>query len=304
MYGTARASGYGYSLYEFKVFTGSVGPTTTPPTGDPAPEIPGNFTTVWTDGFDGPANTSPSAANWLMRTGTQYPGGAANWGTGEVETASNSTANVYLDGAGKLNIKAIRDGGGNWTSGRIETQRTDFEPRAGELTKFSAVLKQPDVANGLGYWPGFRATGAAYRGNYNNWPGVGETDIMTDVNGRSQLAQTLHCGTAPDGVVRRVQRTLQRPGELHRLPDRVPRVHPDHRPDQDRRGDPLLPRRPADLGRARVAGRRHGLERGRAPRLLPAPRPGHRRLAAERDRRLHHADRRRRRRVACSASTR
>jgi hypothetical protein len=154
---------------------------------------------VWNDDFTGAANTSPSAANWLLRTGTSYPGGAANWGTGEVETASASTANVYLDGAGKLTIKAIRDGAGNWTSGRLETQRTDFEPLAGQQTRFTAVLRQPDVANGLGYWPGFRATGAAYRGNYNNWPGVGETDIMTDVNGRSQLSQTLHCGTAPDG---------------------------------------------------------------------------------------------------------
>jgi exo-beta-1,3-glucanase (GH17 family) len=194
MYGTARPGGYGYSLWEFKVY-GSTGGTTTPPSTDP----PGNFTTVWQDTFDGAANTSPSSASWLLRTGTSYPGGAANWGTGEVETASASTANVALDGGGKLSIKAIRDGAGNWTSGRIETQRSDFEPLAGQQTKFTAVLKQPDAANNLGYWPGFRATGAAYRGNFNNWPGVGETDIMTDVNGRNQLAQTLHCGTAPDG---------------------------------------------------------------------------------------------------------
>ena len=194
MYGTTRIGGYGYSLYEFKVFT-SGGGTTTPPPVDP----PGNFTTVWTDDFSGPAGTSPNAANWLLRTGTAYPGGAANWGTGEVETASAATANVSLDGTGKLAIRAIRDGAGRWTSGRIETQRTDFEPLPGQQTKFSAVLKQPDVANAAGYWPGFRATGAAYRGNYTNWPGVGETDIMTDVNGRSQLSQTLHCGTAPDG---------------------------------------------------------------------------------------------------------
>ncbi|MEV4512786.1 discoidin domain-containing protein [Dactylosporangium sp. NPDC049525] len=204
MYGTARPGGYGYSLWEFKVALGSGGTTTTPPTStspsaSASPSQDPNWTQVWTDSFDGPANTSPSAANWLLRTGTQYPGGAANWGTGSVETASASTANVYLDGAGKLNIKAIRDGGGAWTSGRIETQRTDFQAAAGEQVKFTAVLKQPDVANGDGYWPGFRATGAAYRGNYNNWPGVGETDIMTDANGRSQLSQTLHCGTAPDG---------------------------------------------------------------------------------------------------------
>jgi hypothetical protein len=200
MQGVTRGTGYGYSLYEFKVFTGGTTPTTpATPSSPPPSDLPGNWTTVWNDDFTGAANSSPSAANWLLRTGTSYPGGAANWGTGEVETASASTANVYLDGAGKLTIKAIRDGAGNWTSGRLETQRTDFEPLAGQQTRFTAVLRQPDVANGLGYWPGFRATGAAYRGNYNNWPGVGETDIMTDVNGRSQLSQTLHCGTAPDG---------------------------------------------------------------------------------------------------------
>ncbi|HEX2298366.1 MAG TPA: glycoside hydrolase family 2 TIM barrel-domain containing protein, partial [Pseudonocardiaceae bacterium] len=197
LYGTTRGTGYGYSLWEFKVYGttgGGGGPTTPPPTQEPG------WTTVWTDTFDGPANSSPSAANWLLRTGTQYPGGAANWGTGSVETASNSTANVALDGAGKLTIRAIRDGAGNWTSGRIETQRADFAPQPGQMLRFTAVLRQPDVANGLGYWPGFRATGAAYRGNFTNWPGVGETDIMTDVNGRGQLSQTLHCGSAPDGV--------------------------------------------------------------------------------------------------------
>ncbi|MEV6492214.1 discoidin domain-containing protein [Actinoplanes sp. NPDC051633] len=194
MNGTARGTGYGYSLWEFQVY-GTIGGGNPDP--DPEPE-PG-WTQVWTDGFDGPAGTSPSTANWLLRTGTQYPGGAANWGTGSVETATTSTANVSLDGAGKLSIRANRDGAGNWTSGRLETQRADFTPQPGEMLKFAAVLKQPDVANGLGYWPAFRATGAAFRGNFTNWPGVGETDIMVDVNGRGQLAQTLHCGTAPDG---------------------------------------------------------------------------------------------------------
>ncbi len=206
MYGTARGTGYGYSLWEFGVFTGS-GPTGTPsktPSSTPSqtPSQPTdnyNWQTVWTDNFTGANGSTPAGTNWLLRTGTSYPGGAANWGTGEVETMSSSTANVYLQD-GKLNIKALRDGAGNWTSGRAETQRTDFTPAAGEVTKFTAVLQQPNVANPLGYWPGFRATGAAYRGNYNNWPGVGETDIMTDVNGRSQLSNTLHCGTAPLGV--------------------------------------------------------------------------------------------------------
>ncbi|WP_053175733.1 discoidin domain-containing protein [Nonomuraea sp. SBT364] len=186
LHGTTRATGYGYSLWEFQVYGTESG-------GSP-------WTEVWQDDFTGPAGTSPSSANWIMRTGTSYPGGAANWGTGEVETMTDSTANVFLDGDGHLNIRALKDGAGRWTSGRIETRRTDFEPRPGELLKFTARLRQPDVEHALGYWPGFRATGAAYRGNYTNWPSVGETDIMTGVNGRGQLANTLHCGTAPDGV--------------------------------------------------------------------------------------------------------
>ncbi|NUT35029.1 MAG: hypothetical protein HOV79_18380 [Hamadaea sp.] len=197
VYGTARAGAYGYSLWELQILTGGGAPSSSPST---SPTPGGPWTTVWSDDFTGPAGTSPNAANWLLRTGTQYPGGPANWGTGEVETASASTANVALDGTGKLAIKALRDASGNWTSGRLETQRTDFAAGPGEMVRFAAVIQQPNVANALGYWPAFRATGAAYRGNYTNWPGVGETDIMAGVNGRSQLAQTLHCGTAPDGV--------------------------------------------------------------------------------------------------------
>jgi hypothetical protein len=200
IYGTARTTGYGYSLWEFQVSgtPGGGGPTDPPPT-TPTPP-PGNWTTVWSDDFTGAAGSAPNAADWLLRTGTSYPGGAAHWGTGEVETATTAAANISRDGAGHLAITALRDGAGNWTSGRIETQRTDFAAPAGGQLRLTAVLKQPSVANADGYWPGFRATGAAYRGNYTNFPQVGETDIMTDVNGRNQLSNTLHCGTAPAGV--------------------------------------------------------------------------------------------------------
>src|SRR5439155_12046768 len=119
MYGTLRATQYGYSLWEYEIYTGS-GPTATNTPGPtatrtntpvasntptntsaPATNTPtktstpsGNWTVVWSDDFTGAANTSPSGTNWILQTGTQYPGGAAQWGTGEVETASNSTANV------------------------------------------------------------------------------------------------------------------------------------------------------------------------------------------------------------------
>ncbi|MCM2417121.1 discoidin domain-containing protein [Streptomyces sp. RKAG293] len=195
MYGTARVNGYGYSLWEFQVYGGGGGPTDPPPT-DPPPA--GDWTTVWNEDFTGAANTAPSAGNWITRTGTSYPGGPANWGTGEVETASDSTANVGLDGGGNLNITALKNGDA-WTSGRIETRRSDFAAPAGGQLQISATIRQPNPANAIGYWPSFRATGAGYRGNPAAWPAVGETDIMADVHGRSQQAATLHCGTAPGG---------------------------------------------------------------------------------------------------------
>ena len=188
MLGTARGTGYGYSLWEFQVFGtpgsgGGGGPTWTP---------------VWNDNFAGPAHSAPAAANWITDTGTGYPGGPANWGTGEVETMTNSTANVSLDGNGHLNITALNNNGA-WTSGRVETQRSDFAAPAGGQLMITASIQQPNPTNGLGYWPVFRAIGAGYRGNLGSWPGVGETDIMENVNGRSSSSETLHCGTAPGG---------------------------------------------------------------------------------------------------------
>lgn len=44
---------------------------------------------------------------------------------------TSSTSNVALDGSGNLLITPRRDASGNWTSGRIETRRTDFQPRPG-----------------------------------------------------------------------------------------------------------------------------------------------------------------------------
>lgn len=164
------------------------------------PSPPSGWTTVFSDDFTGPAGSGVNTANWLYDTGTGYPGGAPNWGTGEVETMTNSTANVYQDGNGHLVIKPIRNANGSWTSGRIETQRTDFAAPPGGQLEIIASLQQPNPASGLGYWPAFWALGAAARPvGATNWPSIGELDIMEDVNARSQVAQTLHCGVNPGG---------------------------------------------------------------------------------------------------------
>jgi len=156
---------------------------------------------IWSDEFSGTANTGVNTSNWLYDTGTSYPGGAANWGTGEVETMTNSTTNVFLDGAGNLVIDPVKDGNGNWTSGRIETQRTDFAAPAGGELEVTASILMP-VATGsaaLGYWPAFWMLGSAFRGNYTNWPSVGEIDVMEGINGLNKVYGTLHCGTDPGG---------------------------------------------------------------------------------------------------------
>jgi len=166
------------------------------------PSAPAGMTTVFSDDFTGAAGTGLNTANWLYDTGTSYPGGAANWGTGEVETMTNSTANVYQDGGGNLVIKPIRDSAGNWTSGRVETQRTDFAAPAGGKVRIEARLQQPNVSGGAaaGYWPAFWALGAAARPvGATNWPSIGEIDVMEDINGRSSVFAALHCGTNPGG---------------------------------------------------------------------------------------------------------
>ena len=158
---------------------------------------------VWSDEFNGPAGTGVNIDYWLYDIGTGYgcTGCPANWGTGEVTSMTSSTANVYQDGAGYLAVKPIRDSNGAWTSGRIETRRTDFQPFAGGIMAVEASLQQPNVSGtaAAGYWPAFWMLGAPFRGNYLNWPGVGEIDIMEDVNGLSSVFGTLHCGTYPGG---------------------------------------------------------------------------------------------------------
>lgn len=87
-------------------------------------------TLIRSDEFNAAAGTGVDTEKWLYDIGTGYPGGPPNWGTGEVEFMTDDTANVYHDGKGHLAIKPLRGSGTpEWTSGRIETQRSDFDLR-------------------------------------------------------------------------------------------------------------------------------------------------------------------------------
>ncbi|HVU67376.1 MAG TPA: hypothetical protein VHD63_09620, partial [Ktedonobacteraceae bacterium] len=46
------------------------------------------WTQVWSDEFNGAANTGVNTGNWLYDTGTGF-------GTGEIETMTTSTSNVH-----------------------------------------------------------------------------------------------------------------------------------------------------------------------------------------------------------------
>ncbi len=165
----------------------------------PPPES--GWTTVFADDFTGGAGTLPSGSNWIVDTGHGYPGGPGNWGTGEIQNYTSSTANLSQDGAGNLRITPLRDGAGNWTSARVETQRADFKPPAGGVLRIESRIQMPNVtgAAALGYWPAFWALGGPYRGNYWNWPAIGEFDIMENVNGLNSVWGVLHCGVNPGG---------------------------------------------------------------------------------------------------------
>jgi len=162
------------------------------------PAAPPGFTLTWSDDFNGAANTGLNTDVWRYDAGL-----GANFGTGEVETTTTSTANVYQDGAGHLVLKALHTGTdpvAGWTSGRVETQADGWGAPAGGVVRIESSLKQPDVntGNGLGYWPAYWMVGSPLRVGIP-WPGSGEIDVMENINGHDSNFSTLHCGTLPTG---------------------------------------------------------------------------------------------------------
>jgi beta-glucanase (GH16 family) len=159
---------------------------------------PAGFTLTWADDFSGAAGTGVNTGDWKYDTG---PG--SSFGTGEIETMTNSTANVFQDGAGHLVLRMLHSGSDpntGWTSGRIETQAATFGAPPGGVVRMESSIQQPNVttANGAGYWPAFWMLGAPLRSGVS-WPTSGEVDILEDINGRSSVFGTLHCGTNPGG---------------------------------------------------------------------------------------------------------
>ena len=162
----------------------SIGVATTALAANPPPAPGTGWTTVFDDNFTGPAGSAPSY-NWMYDTG---PG--SSFGTGEIETMTNSTSNVYLDGNGNLDITAL-DNDGSWTSGRVQT--TSANVGAPAAASWRSPPRSSSRSGGLGYWPAFWMLGPG------QWPENGEIDIMEDVNSLSEVSGTVHCGIDPGG---------------------------------------------------------------------------------------------------------
>ncbi len=160
---------------------------------------------VFRDDFTGSGRPDPN--KWILTLGTSYPGGPANFGTGEIETMTDRPENVDVRN-GNLYITPQRDTAGQWTSARVETAAANYKPPAGGLMRVESRLQMPNVtgSEALGYWPAFWMLGGPYRADRWSWPAVGEFDIMENVNGYNWTYNVLHCGTwggpcsEPDGI--------------------------------------------------------------------------------------------------------
>jgi hypothetical protein len=182
MFGTARGTPWGYSLWEFQVFGTGGAPTTPPP-------LPPNVTfpatrLVFGDEFNGGSGATPDPAKWTPETGP----GVNN----ELQFYTNNR-NAFMDGAGSLVLEARREvtagsscpgGPCQYTSARLNT--------ASHFTfTYGHVEARIKVSGTAGLWPAFWLLGANFP--TANWPACGEIDVMEHV-GRQPNAvfSTLH----------------------------------------------------------------------------------------------------------------
>ncbi|GAA2638190.1 hypothetical protein GCM10010399_84380 [Dactylosporangium fulvum] len=175
MYGTQRSNGYGYSLWEFKVY-GTGGAPTQPPARPADPVFPAT-NLVWQDEFNTANGSKPDPAKWTIDPGT----GQNN----EIQYYTNNE-NVTIEN-GSLVIEARRQtaGGRDYTSHRMNTSNK-FS------TQYGRIEARVKVPKGNGLWPAFWMMGTDFLQG-RPWPYNGEIDIM-EILGRNtnEIYSTLH----------------------------------------------------------------------------------------------------------------
>ena len=147
------------------------------PTAPTAPTPPSSGQ-PWADEFDGPANSPPNPSNWTYDLGNN-----GGWGNRELESYTNLTQNVHLDGSGHLFIRVLREGS-SYTSARLKTQGKF----AAQFGRIEARIRLPF---GQGMWPALWMLGTSFTGS--NWPACGEIDIMENIGREPSLVHgTVH----------------------------------------------------------------------------------------------------------------
>jgi beta-glucanase (GH16 family) len=131
---------------------------------------------IWSDEFNGPAQSQPDPANWT------YDTGANGWGNEELEIycawasnaapCSSNTPSAYIGGDGYLHIVARDLGKGVYTSARLKTQGL----QSFQYGRIEARIKIPE---GQGIWPAFWMLGDNI--TTVDWPASGENDIMENI---------------------------------------------------------------------------------------------------------------------------
>ncbi len=132
------------------------------------PAIPGdNWKLIWSDEFDQPSGSLPSAANWSLETGGN------GWGNNELEYYTARTNNARIED-GKLVIEARSEkfGNRNLTSARLLT-------KGKWCCTYGCVEARIKIPFGQGIWPAFWMMGTNI--DAAGWPGCGEIDIMENI---------------------------------------------------------------------------------------------------------------------------
>ena len=143
---------------------------------------------IWSDEFNGPANSLPSSSDW------NFVRGWGPKGNHEIQfyclpgdddgPCDRSNPNLYEDGNGHLVLKAIHTGQ-LWSSARLNTQNK-------HTILYGRVEARLRMEPGAGFWPAFWLLGDDI--DRVGWPDCGEQDIIEWVQkyGPATTSSTVH----------------------------------------------------------------------------------------------------------------
>lgn len=132
---------------------------------------------VFADEFN--SDGAPNQENWTYDLGR----GSNGWGNNELQTYTNSSENVIIEG-GFLKITAKADGSGGYTSTRLKSQNL-------QEFKYGRVEVRAKLPAAQGTWPAIWMLGANFESV--GWPSCGEIDIMEQTGwDKSRTSGALH----------------------------------------------------------------------------------------------------------------